>query len=223
VNAEQRVETSNLGPWLVANVVAFTIGAAAWGGMLRALEQPYYGADVSTMEAARIQAISSGASAILFGAAVGISQAVVLRHVIRAGWWIVATCVGWALSGVVSGFNSGGSVSTIGPDAGPVPPPLSFLLIAPLGVLLLTGGQWLILRHRFDGTGWWPLVNYGALLAAIGTGLVVAKTLPWFAPTDYPSAPALAVVGAVAGPVYGYLTWLFLAQLRRREPDPSEG
>jgi hypothetical protein len=217
MNAEHRdVGSHLLREWLVANFVAFTIGAAAWGGALRALELPYYGADVSTMEAARIQAMSNSASAFLFGAVVGISQALVLRHVIRAGWWIAATCVGWALSGVVTGFSAGGSVSTIGPDAGPVPPPLSVLVISPLVVLLLGAGQWLVLRRTFDRAGWWPLVNVGALIPAMGTGLVIAKTLPWFAPTDYPSAPALAVVGAIAGPLYGYLTWLYLAQLRRR-------
>ena len=30
-------------------------------------------------------------------------------------------------------------------------------------------------------------------------------------------ANPILVVGAVAGPIYGYGTWLFLAQLRRRE------
>jgi hypothetical protein len=217
MNAELRVVGSNLWrPWLVANFVAFTIGAAAWGGALRALEQPYYGADVSTMEAARIQAISNGASAALFGAVVGISQGLVLRRVIRAGWWIAATCVPWALSGVVTGFSAGGSVSTIGPDAGPVPPPLSVLVILPLVVLLVGAGQLLVLRREFDGAGWWPLVNVWGLIAGFFVGFAVAKSVPWLAPTDFPSAQALWLVGAVAGPVYGAITWPFLAQLRRR-------
>jgi hypothetical protein len=216
VSAQQGVVGSTLrGSWLVANFVAFTIGAAAWGGVLRALEQPYYGADVSTMEAARIQAISNGASALLFGVAIGVAQGLVLRHVFRAGWWIAATCAGWALLGIVTGFTAGGTVSTIGPDAGPVPPPFTVLVVPPLVVLLLGAGQWLVLRREFEGAGWWPLVNIGALIGALVTGFVIAMMLPWFAPTDYPSAGALAVVGAVAGPVYGYLTWLFLVQLRR--------
>jgi hypothetical protein len=223
MNAEHRVVGSYLRrPWLVANFVAFTIGAAAWGGVLRALEQPYYGADVSTMEAARIQAISNGASALLFGAILGISHGLVLRHVTRAGLWIAATCVGWALTGVVTGFSAGGSVSTIGPDAGPVPPPLSVLVISPLVVLLLGAGQWLVLRRTFDGAGWWPLVSIGALVAGFLVGFAVAMIVPWLAPTDFPSAQALGLVGAVAGPVYAAVTWPYLTQLRRRGA-PSEG
>jgi hypothetical protein len=208
-------------PWLVANFAAFTIGAAAWGGTLRALEQPYYGAEVSTMEAARIQAISSGASTFLFGAAVGVAQWLVLRHVIRAGWWGPATCLGWGLGGVVMGFNAGGSLSTIGPDAGPVPPAVAFVVGLPLLVLLLGSVQWWLLRREFDGAGWWPLVNMGGLLGGFLVGFAVAMIVPWLASTDFPSAQALWIVGAAAGPVYGAVTWPFLAQLRRRSA-PSQ-
>jgi hypothetical protein len=212
-----------LRPWLVVNFLGFTIGAAAWGGLLRALEQPYYGADVSALEAARIQAISNGASTLLFGTVLGVAQWLILRRVIRAAWWVPASGLGFGLFGIVSAFNAGGSVSTIGPAAGPVPPLLSLLVIPPLVVILLSAGEWLILRRECEGAGWWPLVNVGALAAGLFLGFVVSMTLPWFASTDYPSARALAVVGAVAGPVYGYLTWLFLAQRRRRvsrAPEP---
>ena len=118
--------------------------------------------------------------------------------------------------GVVVGFSSGGSTSTIGPAAGPPPPLLAIVVIPPLAVLLLSAGQWLILRRDCSGAASWILVNFGAFLAAGLTGITIAKLLPWLAGTHYPSAQALAVAGVVAGPVYGYLTWLFLAELRRR-------
>jgi hypothetical protein len=205
-----------LRPWIVANFIAFAIGAGIAGGMLRALEDPYYGSNVSVMEAARIQATATGASAAIFGAILGTAQWFALRRVIRATWWMPATFVGWALAGPLFGFNAGGSISTIGPDAGPLPT----LLYAPLAltavVLLLGSVQWLVLRRAFHGAGPWPLVNVGAMVVGLIIGFVIAKMLPFLAPTDYPSARALAIVGAVAGPVYGWLTWQFFAQLRRR-------
>jgi hypothetical protein len=205
-----------LRPWLVANFLAFTIGFAVSGGVLRAMTEPYYGSDMSAIEAARIQAVASGTAGLIIGAVLGFGQWLVLRRSIRAAFWMPATCLGWVLAGALAAFNAGGRTSTIGPDAGPVPALLAIIVIPPLAVLLLSAGQWLVLRRDCANVGWWPIVNVGAFLVASVTGVTIAKLDPWLAGTHYPSAQALAVVGAVAGPIYGYLTWLFLAQLRRR-------
>jgi hypothetical protein len=164
----------------------------------------------------RIQATSAGLSMAVFGAVVGIAQGLVLRRTIGAGWWVLASCIGWGASGVLIGFNAGGSTSTIGPDAGPVDPLLSTLVVPPLVVLLFGSGQWLILRRGFLGAGWWLLVNAGGLVAGFGLGLIVAKALPWLASSQFPSARVGGVAGAVAGLVYGAIAWAFLAGLRRR-------
>ena len=203
--------------WLIANLLAFAVGGALFGGVLRALGQPYYGVMTSALEAGYIQARAAGVSGFIFGGVVGLAQWLVLRRTIRASWWALATCVGWGLSGVVSGFNSGGSVSTIGPDAGPVPRLLYLPVALPLVVFLLGFGQWLVLRREFVGAAWWLLANVGGIVTGFLVGFIVANSLPWLAPTDYPSAQALGIVGAVAGPVYGLLTWAFLAELRRPE------
>jgi hypothetical protein len=91
------------------------------------MNEPYYGTDVSAIEAARIQAIGAGTAALILGAAFRFGQWLVLRGAIRAAWWMPATCVGWALCGAVAGFSAGGSVSTIGPGVGPVHPLLTCL------------------------------------------------------------------------------------------------
>jgi hypothetical protein len=113
------------------------------------------------------------------------------------------------------GFTAGGSVSTIGPREGPIPPLLTTLVVPPLVVLLLGLVPWLILRREFVGAGWWPIVNIAGLFVGFSVGLVVAKLVPWLTPTQFPSAQALGLVGAVAGPIYGAVTWLFLTELRR--------
>jgi hypothetical protein len=152
MNAERGFVGSDLlRPWLIANFLAFAVGGALAGGILRFLEQPYYGVMTSAIEAGYIQAGSLGLSNAVFGAIVGTAQWLVLRRTLHAGWWISATCIGWGLGGVVMGFNAGGSVSTIGPDAGPVPPLLAVVLFPPLVVLLLGVGQYLILHREFAG------------------------------------------------------------------------
>ena len=203
-------------PWIVANLVGFSIGAAMAGGVLRVIGQPYYGTVGDVMEAARIQAIITGSGAATFGLILGSAQWLVLRGVARAGWWVPATFVGWTVSGVITGFNSGGSLSTIGPDAPPLPPLLYSALAIPLTVALLGAVQWRILNRGAEGAGPWPFVNFGALAIALAAGFGVAKAAPWLADTDFPSPQAVLVVGAVAGPIYAGLTLLFLARLRRR-------
>jgi hypothetical protein len=201
-------------PWLAANFVAFAIGGAIGGGVLRAIVGPWFGSDVSAIEAGRIQATGAALSAAIFWTIAGTAQWLVLRRAIRAGWWMPLTVLGWTASGALLGFSAGGSTSTIGPDAGPVSPLVTWFLLPPLFVLLIGGGQWLILRREAINAGSWALVNAGALFFAGFLGLAAAKMLPFI--TQYPSAQALAIVGAVSGPVYGWLSWQFLAQLRRR-------
>ena len=211
-----------LRPWVVANFVAFTIGGLVGGGILRGIIGPWFGSDVSALEAARIQATGSGASTAIFWTLAGTAQWLVLRRAIRAAWWMPVTAVGATICGVIGGFSSGGGTSHIGPVEGPVPLSLALLALPPLFVLLLGGGQWLILRREAENAGWWPVVNAAALGAAGFLGLSIAKLAPPIAGTQYPSARALLIVGAVSGPVYAWLSWQFLAQLRRR-PSAREG
>lgn len=221
MNAEHRIVWSDLQrTWLVANLLALGMGGGLAGAALRFLEQPYYESDVSAIEAAFIQASSVGVAGLIFGAFVGTAQWLVVRRTMPAAGWAPATCLGWGLGGAIMGFNSGGSVSTIGPDVGPVPPVLALVVIPPLIVVLLGFVQWRLLRREFDATGWWPFVNVGGVIAGLFVGFGAAKVVPWLAPTDFPSAQALGLVGAVAGIVYGAATWPFLAQLRLRATEP---
>ena len=210
------VGTRLMTPWVVLNAVGLALGLAAWGGINRAVMEPFYGAGyLSAIEAARIQATGNGAAMAAFGAILGTAQWLVLRQVLRAGWWVPATLAGWTFLGIVLGFSAGGSTSTIGPAGGPLPG-LVAIVIVPLVFVLVGVGQWLILRREATGAEGWLVVNVGSLVAAGLLGLLAAKLLPWIAGTSYPSARALAVAGLVGGPLYGWLTWQFLAGLRRR-------
>ena len=221
MNGEKRLVPSDLlRPWLVANFLAFTVGGGLAGGVLRFLSEPYYGSGVSAMEAAYIQASSSGASLAIFGAALGTMQWLVLRRAFRAGLWMPATCLGFALAGTISGFLSGGSVSTIGPDEGPLPPVVALLVGFPLVAAVLSGFQWLVLRREGVAASSWPVIHLSGVFVGFSVAFVAAmslgKVLHLLEPTDYPSAKAFVLIGAVAGVVYGAMTWSALAEMRRR-------
>jgi hypothetical protein len=224
MNGADRVVKSNGGVasnpirlWLLAHFVAFTVGGYLGGGVLRALEQPNYGRAISAVDAGFVQGGSLAVSMAIFGAIVGTAQWLVLRRSLRTGWWAPATSVGWGLGGTLMGFTAGGSMSGIGPDEGPISPILTTLVVPPVVVVLLGLVQWLILRREFVGAGVWPLVNITGLFLGFSVGLVVAKLVPWLTPTQFPSAGALGFVAAIAGPIYGLITWQYLTELRRRE------
>jgi hypothetical protein len=212
--------------WMMANFVGFTIGGAIFGAVQRARMQPYFEVVTSGADAARILAANTGVSMTMFGALVGGAQWLALRRRVRAGWWLPATCLGWALSGVIVGALSGvtaGTVSTIGPDVGL----LGFVVAAVAGCLvlgLLPGTlQWLVLRRQLDRVGWWPVVSLAGLVVGFGVGFVVVRwgmvsVVSWLRPEDFPSAKALVLVGAVTGTLYGAVSWPALARLRRAAP-----
>jgi hypothetical protein len=101
-----------------------------------------------------------------------------------------------------------------------VPAVVAALVGYPVIAALLTGFQWLALRHEVDRAGWWILGHLGGLFAGFGVGFAIVQSLGnvlhLLEPIDYPSAKAFVLIGAVAGTVYGAVTWFAMAELRRR-------
>jgi len=86
-----------------------------------------------------------GLALVTAGLVIGILQWVVLRQRLpEAGWWILASTVGWA----------GGWAIVIAL----VPPELGVLTGAVLGAAMGTL-QWLFLRGHFHQAGWWIVVS----------------------------------------------------------------
>lgn len=105
------------------------------------------------------------------GAGFGITQWLVLRsRVNQAGWWILASALGWIISLAV--------VVAVVPSEIAV---LAFLL---LGALMGTA-QWLVLRRWFDRASWWIVIS--ALGWTVGLTRILGVSLVG------------AVVGAVTG------------------------
>ena len=146
------------------------------------------------------------------GAPLGIAQWLVLRRQIsRAGWWVLATSVGVAVTLVV-----GVSDREIGWfDLG---------LLARLAVLVVPLGisQWLVLRRQIPRAGWWMLATIvGVTVTFAVVGAVdgpLGLTVGWVVGYTVGGTVGGAVGGAITG---GVMVWL-LRQPAAKEVGPPQ-
>jgi hypothetical protein len=139
--------------------------------------------------------VGSILEAAAVGASVGTAQWFLLRrHFPGAGWWVLATTVGW----VVGEFLSSELEASLGPSI------VTFAVFgAPIAI-----SQWIVLRRHFRSAGWWVLAGIvwfdglAALQAyrAFGTGVLVGFVT------------LVVLYGAITG---GVMVWLL------RQPRPE--
>jgi hypothetical protein len=142
--------------------------------------------------------VPGGISTIVLGLIVGLilgfMQWLVLRnHLMRPGWWIIASALGWS-----AGFSIGAAVAQLLGFSeiffGMV---VGFIIGAFLGIL-----QWLILRQKVLSAGWW----------------VPASILAWTSSLLY-YRPGISGAGAYYGILSGLVTGTVLLWLLYR-PEP---
>jgi tRNA A-37 threonylcarbamoyl transferase component Bud32 len=129
------------------------------------------------------------------GAVVGVAQWVVLRRRIRrAGWWVLASTVGWAVFGI-------GYAMVFASDRGG-------FLFGGFGVAVGVA-QWLVLRGQIERAGWWVLVSTLVITAHKTVWLLFGVGYWWHHE---------AALGTVSGMLTGLaLVWL----LKERISSPS--
>jgi hypothetical protein len=116
------------------------------------------------------------------GTTIGLMQWLVLRRQVpRAGWWVLASALGFLASIVV--FEA-------------LHVPLSDVVLTILGGVAIGLVQWLVLRRQFSGAIWWvPATTLGFTIAQLSNALpYLVGTLAW-----------AGVLGAITG---GVLIWL---------------
>ncbi len=130
--------------------------------------------------------------------AVGISLAIMQwltlrRHLSQAGWWVLATLVGWFL-GVAFVMTGVGVVIGDWLEYGLVGNVITFGIIG----LALGITQWLILRRQVLQAGWWILASLaGWVVLALAVGKAITNKAE------------LAEVGAIPAVITGFvLVWL---------------
>ena len=139
---------------------------------------------------------------------------VLRRQVSKAGWWVLASAVGFAVGGAVAV-----AVHEVVKPAG-----VNAAVGAAVGALLAASGipQWLFLRRKVSRAGWWVLANLVG--AAVGTafsmflaagGVVVGIK---FVGDVLGFLVSLAMYGAITG---GVMVWL-LRQPAAKEIGPRQ-
>ena len=102
---------------------------------------------------------------VIVGLIVALLQWGALRRYVAAGWWIPATTAGCTVGGGLGAYFAYNSLQEWRGFTTllPLPQLAANLLVG----AILTGGQWLVLRHWVTGTGRWVSLNLvGAGLAA---------------------------------------------------------
>jgi hypothetical protein len=122
----------------------------------------------------------------------------------QAGWdfwlgWVVASSVG-----ILVGFIIGMVIGTLPDDK------IEWLIGLVAGIMLGIGVgvlQWLVLRRRASGVGWWVLASAAAGYA-FGTGFI--GILESLTALSFGTLLRYTVVAALGGAVAGILQWLVL-------------
>jgi len=137
----------------------------------------------------------------VIGISVGIMQWLALKgHINRAGWWILASIIGFAVGNAVGDAFAQAVPGAVGFG-------LSGAAIgASLGI-----AQWFVLRRHVAQAQWWVLAN--VLAWAVGWGIinVVDEAV------GVPTATAY-IIGAVGAAVAGMITGVALVWLMRLRP-----
>jgi len=151
-------------------------------------------------------------SGSIVGAGVGIMQWLVLRRRFhRAGWWVLASTMGWAVGWAV-GQNLIEPVTMFLAKYEEALGGRSVVTLSVLGVMV--GGvagimQWFVLRRWVYRAGWWILANIVGWTTGFVAGPVVVAAL-W-------TSGVLATVmgGVILGAVPGAITGMTLVWLSR--------
>ncbi len=202
--------------WMLASTLGWAVGGAAL------FLGPWMLSGLWTFTAAGLVAGTMG------GAVAGALQWLVLRgRLARAGWWIAASTVGWAVGGIMLEAGRAGVAALPGEIPG-------WFLGGFLGGFGVVGGvvagflQWLVLRRQLAQAGWWIVASAGGGVAGrtmlgigIAVGLVIDKTLG--GAIDTLVVGVVAVSGSVDGAVGGAITGAVLVWLLRRRLGDAEG
>lgn len=145
------------------------------------------------------------------GFVVGVAQWLVLRRYLPyAGWWILASALGWFLGTLVSITTEGITVPVIELLESVIRLRGVFWLNVVDGTLygtVLGAAQWLVLRRHTQRAGWWVLASSigGAVNGAVSAACAAA--IPVGISAALPYGAGWAGSGAVTGMA---LVWLLL-------------
>jgi MFS family permease len=199
---------------------------ALWGALGWVLTEILYeilfGPHIRLLRALAVGALIG----VLVGLITSTMQWLALRRYVRAaGWWIVATTLGYTLAGTISSFLLWQAISNT--EVFRTTLPLQGVISSAITGIVVSVAQWFVLADWTDpDLGWrsWIVpITVGTGLAAPAAWLAGAITLLLLTWLLGPGSWALIVVGAylAAGVVGGNIFGRFIALgFRRTLPEP---
>ena len=167
--------------WMLASVVGCAVGLSI-GAVVALVLSPI--------------GVNLGLVWVVVGASVGVAQWLVLREQIcRAGWWVVASIVGWSM-----GWGVGFPLTVSLFERSSVISDLVYVVAIWLGVGAWIGAvQWLVLRRQVHQAGWWMLASAVGWVTGWILALAVVFAVPWVVGNSLGGPGAQADAGKVMG------------------------
>jgi predicted Ser/Thr protein kinase len=210
--------------WLLATALGWAAGWAVGAPISELIARPIGATGAMLLAETLGGAVAWGT----LGLTTGVAQWLVLRrHMSSAGWWVLASVIGWALVGAVK-WNTGrlteevlmgfiGRLEVMG--LAPLVPlsgmAFGFLLDGAMGFVVGLA-QWLVLRQKAERAGRWVLIS----AVAWGTGAIAMGLVAWA--VDRPGQEVMhRLVPVIGGIVPGALLAIGLVRMippGRREP-----
>lgn len=208
--------------WIAANTAGYALAFAVWEGISGPLWPALSGFLAGSLTVA------------LYGATLGVgaslAQALFLRlRGVRAGLWITATTIGFALGFAVAGWvalvvsqssaidlitdmatNASGRLVGVLVRESAANIPFALAIGASVGV-----ARWLLLQGESVASVHWILVSAVAFMLGLGTAVSIIQFTP-----ALPAALFGALFGACTGAITALIKWLWLR--RRAEAWPVD-
>jgi hypothetical protein len=168
--------------WVLASIVGWGIGFFVCEGL-----KPFF-YDITHL----------GGDGLIIGAAIGIAQGLVVRRRIAPmGWWVLVSALGFGVGKFLGEAAAGGMPAVVG----------SLLTGAIIG-LSVGVAQWLVLRGKVTGAGWWLAANIVGW--AIGWSLISLVE-----EAEGMSTAMVYLIGGVGAAAAGIITGIALVGLSR--------
>ena len=168
--------------WVLASIVGWGIGFFVCEGL-----KPFF-YDITHL----------GGDGLIIGASIGIAQGLVLRRrMAPMGWWVLVSVLGFGVGKFLGEAAAQGMPAVVGSAL------TGAIIGASVGV-----AQWLVLRGKVTGVGWWVAANVVGW--AIGWSLVSLVE-----EAEGMSTAMVYLIGGVGAAAAGIITGIALVGLSR--------
>jgi hypothetical protein len=168
--------------WVLASIVGWGIGFFVCEGL-----KPFF-YDITHL----------GGDGLIIGASIGIAQGLVLRRrMAPMGWWVLASALGFGVGKFLGEAAAQGMPAVVGSAL------TGAIIGASVGV-----AQWLVLRGKVTGVGWWVAANVVGW--AIGWSLISLVE-----EAEGMSTAMVYLIGGVGAAAAGIITGIALVGLSR--------